>query len=164
MGVAYKFDSMNSLRGFKTVFTTIGVIYVLLASSALASGPNFLLGFGVPESVVAEPVLQDIFMFFYQLMAVVGLLTVLFGHATAEGKAQWLVASAFCVANIVAALRDLVTSDSRFGNQLYKGDKTLVFVYISVAFALAFGSLVVGGLLSRGRRPIEARGTPNLQA
>lgn len=152
---AHKLQRMTSIHGFKQVFTTIGVIYVLLASSMLVRGPSVLLDFGVPESVVFSPVLRDFFLFFYQLMAVVGVLTVLFGYVTAGGKAQLLVASAFCLANVLAAFRDLSTSDSRFGNALYKGDKTLVFVYISVTFASAFGYLVIRGLAARARTANE---------
>ena len=80
-------------------------------------------------------------MFFYQLMAVVGVLMVLFGHVTQPGRAQLLVARVFFVLNVLCAWRDLSTSDSRFGNRLYQGEKTLVFVFISLAFAAAFGFL-----------------------
>ena len=140
-------QSQPAIPGFKAVFTTLGVIYVLMASSMLVRGVGALREFGVPESAIAAPVLEDIFLFFYQYMALMGLFTVLFGHVTRERKAQVLVASVFTLANILVALRDLVTSDSRFGNHLYRGDKTLVFVCISLAYAAAFGCLVVKGLL-----------------
>lgn len=133
--------SQNEVRGFKAVFTTIGVIYVLLASSWLVQGPAVLRDFGVPESLIASPVFEDIFLFFYQLMAVVGMLMVLFGHVTRPGAAQLLVARVFFVLNLLLAWRDLSTSDSRFGNHLYEGEKTLVFVFISLTFAAAFGVL-----------------------
>lgn len=139
---------MTSIRGFKLVFTTMGIIYVLLASSMLVRGPTVLRDFAVPESTLSSPVLQDFFMFFYLLMAFLGVLTVLFGHVTRERVAQLIVAAVFCLWNIIAALRDLVTSDSRFGNHLYKGDATLVFVYIDLAFAAVFGYLMVKGLLA----------------
>jgi hypothetical protein len=142
---------MTPIRGFKPVFTTIGVIYILLASSWLLRGTSVLRDFGVPESLLSAPVLEDFFMFFYQGMAFVGVLTVLFGHVTREGKAQLLVAGVFCVKDLLAALRDLATSDSRFGNHLYKGDKTLIFVYIDLAFAAAFGYLIVSALRERSR-------------
>lgn len=145
---------MTSIRGFKLIFTSIGVIYVLLASSYLVRGPTVLRDFAVPESAVSSPVLQDFFSFFYLLMAFAGVLTVLLGLVTRERKQQLLVATVFCSWNIVAALRDLTTSDSRFGNHLYKGDATLVFVYIDLTFAAAFGYLIVKGLIAaRTRHP-----------
>lgn len=144
---------MTSIRGFKPVFTAIGVLYVLLASSFLVRGVSVLRDFAVPESAIATPVLQDLFFFFYQLMLFVGVLTALFGLVVRELKAQLLVASVFCITNILLALRDLSTSDCSLGNHLYKGDKTLVFVYISLSLAAAFGLLTVRGLRAvRGER------------
>jgi hypothetical protein len=134
------------IRGFKTTFTVIGVIYVWMASWALVRGVSMMHDFGVPETVTAEPVVQDLFSFFYQLMATVGLLIVLFGHVTRGRRAQSLVAAAFCVLNVSLAWRDLITSDSSFGNHLYRGEKTLVFVYISLTLVLIFGALAIIGL------------------
>lgn len=138
----------GELRWFKAVFTTLGVVYALLASSMLARGVTALRDFGVPDVIVASPVMADFFSFFYQLMAAVGVLMVLFGHVTRGARLQMLVARVFCVLNVLAALRDLATSDSRFGSRLYHGDATLVFVYIDLAFAAAFGWLS----LARSRR------------
>ena len=134
------------IRGFKTTFTVIGVIYVYMASWALVRGVTMMHDFGVPETVTAEPVVQDLFSFFYQLMAAVGLLIVLFGHVTHGRRAQSLVAAAFSMLNVFLAWRDLVTSDSSFGNHLYRGEKTLVFVCISLALTLVFGALAINGL------------------
>jgi predicted membrane-bound mannosyltransferase len=132
----------DEVRGFKAVFTIIGVIYVLLASTMLVPGGVAIMrDFGVPETVIASPVFQDFFVFFYQFMAVVGILMVLFGHVTRPGAAQLLTARVFFVLNLLCAWRDLSTSDSRFGNHLYQSEKTLVFVYISLTFAAAFGFL-----------------------
>ena len=136
---------MTYLRVFKLVFTSIGVIYVLMATSFLVRGTVVLRDFGVSESAIADPLLQDFFSFFYQLMAFVGVVMVLFGHVTRERTSQLLVASFFCIANILCALRDLSTSDSRFGTHLYKGDQTVAFVYISLVFAAVFGVLAISG-------------------
>jgi hypothetical protein len=45
--------------------------------------------------VASDPVLTDLFMFFYQLMAYIGVLTVVFGFVTRERRAQAQVASVF---------------------------------------------------------------------
>lgn len=127
------------LRWFKATFTTIGVIYVLLASSMLVRGVIVLRDFEVPESVVASPVVADLFSFFYELMAVVGGLMILFGQVTKGLRAQLLVSRAFCGLSLLGTLRDLSTSDTRFGSHIYKGDRTILFVVLGLAFALAFG-------------------------
>lgn len=134
------------IRGFKAVFTTIGVLYIVLASSWIVRGPVVLRDFGVPEAVTTEPVLGDFFLFFYQYMAFGGVLQVLFGRVTRGLRAQTLVAGVYTVANLLAALRDLSTSDSRFGNHLYRGEATLAFVATDLAFATAFGVLAIAGL------------------
>jgi hypothetical protein len=139
-------QSQLEIRGFKPVFTVIGAVYTLLASSMLVRGVGVLRDFEVPPELVSAPVLEDFFMFFYQAMALIGVLTVLFGHVTKGRSRQLLVAGIFCAANSLTALRDLATSDSPFGNRLYRGEATLVFVYIDVVLAVAFGALVVLGL------------------
>jgi hypothetical protein len=67
------------------------------------------------------------------------------------GEAQRLVARVFAFASLLAAFRDLSTSDSRFGNHLYKGEQTLVFVFIDLVFALAFGLLATRRVLDLTR-------------
>ena len=142
-------DKSSEIRGFRTTFTIIGVLYIAMASSMLLRGVGVLRDFGVPESAIAEPVLQDSFFFFYQCMAAMGALKVLFGHVTRTRATQTVVASVFCVLSLLIAVRDLSTSDSRFGNHLYHGDKTLVFVGIGLALACAFGWLAACGLQKR---------------
>lgn len=131
------------LRGFKLVFTGIGILYALMAISMLVRGSGVLRDFGVSERDVTSPVVDDLFTFFYLLMAFVGVLMVLFGHVTRGARAQRIVAAVFSAWSLVTTFRDLSTSDSRFGNHLYQGDKTLVFVYIGLAFAAAFGALLL---------------------
>lgn len=146
------------IPGFRIVFTIIGVLYALMATSALVRGVSFLRDFGVSEADLASPVLIDFFSFFYQLMAYVGALMVLFGWVTREGRTQIAVSAALSLANVGFGLRDLATSDSPFGNQLYRGDATMVFVLIDFAIAASFGVLaLVGWLRSRrdGRAAID---------
>lgn len=139
-------QSPPEIRAFKPVFTAVGVIYVLLAASALARGPAMLRDFAVPEAVTREPVLRDFFSFLYQYMAFGGVLQVLFGRVTRGVRAQTLVAGVYAAGNVLAALRDLSTSDSRFGDHLYRGDATLLFVALDLAFAAAYGAVAVAGL------------------
>jgi hypothetical protein len=68
---------------------------------------------------------------------------VLFGLVTRGRRAQRLVAGVFCASSLLFAARELSTSDSRFGNHLFRGEATLVFVGIDLCLALAFGALLV---------------------
>lgn len=142
-------DAQAPIRGFKTTFTVIGAVYALMAISWVVQGPKVLLEFGVSEALVAEPVLRDFFSFFYQLMAFVGVLTIVCGHVARERSTQIIAAAAFCLANVFFTVRDLSTSDSALGNSLYEGEKTLVFVAVNVTLALIFFSFVVRGLRRR---------------
>lgn len=136
-------EPSTGLRAFKPAFVALGLAYVLMASSALVQGTAFLEDFGVPRTLASDPVLTDFFTFFYQLMAYVGVLIVLFGLVTRERRAQAHVASVFFVASILLALRDLSTSDTRFGTALYKGDATVFFVVVSLVYAVVFGGLAI---------------------
>lgn len=142
-------EPSTGLRAFKPAFVVLGLAYVLMASSALVQGTAFLEDFGVSHELASDPVLTDFFMFFYQLMAYIGVLIVLFGLVTRERRAQARVASVFFAASILVALRDLSTSDTRSGSALYKGEETIFFVVVSVVYAMVFGSLAIMGF----RRP-----------
>lgn len=142
----------HDLRAFKPVFTAIGVTYVILASSMLLRGVAVLRDFAVPDVIVASPVMNDFFTFFYQLMAVYGVLMVLFAQVT-RGDAQRYVAAAFFALNVLATLRDLSTSDSPYGNRLYRGEATMVFVYLDALFATLFAAVALSR--ARSRRPQE---------
>lgn len=147
----------DNIPGFKIVLTVIGVVYMAMGASMVARGVGALRPFGVPEDIIASPVVADFFMFFYELMMCVGGLMVLFGHVTVGRTRQIAVAATFMVLDVLAALRDLSTSDSALGNRLYRGQETLVFVGISATLALVFGALVVLGL--RGRAKAQPRAT-----
>jgi hypothetical protein len=135
---------MPPVRWFKPILTTVGVLYLLLASSMLVRGAGLMRDFEVPEVVVTSPVFADFFSFFYQLMAFLGVLTLVFSRVVTERSGQLLVARVFCVANVLITMRDLSTSDSALGNHLYKGQATLMPVVIDVLLTVAFGVLSSG--------------------
>lgn len=138
-------ESTASIRGFRATFFGIGLLYVMLASSMFVRGVGVMRDFAVPESLLAEPVFQDFFFFFYELMAVVGVLVALLGQVVRERRAQALVATVLCALNLYLAWRDLSTSDSAFGNHLYKGSATLIPVFISVVLALVYAGFAWAG-------------------
>jgi hypothetical protein len=141
-----KLVMVQDIRGFRLVFTVIGVLYALMASSMLLSGVGVLRDFAIPENLVTAPLVEDLFLFFYQLMLFNGVLMVLFGWTVHGKRDQVLIASVFCCSSLWFVWHDLSTSDSRFGNHLYHGEKTLVLVYIGLAIAAAFGWLAMRGL------------------
>jgi hypothetical protein len=148
-------EPTRGIPGFKLVFTIIGVVYSAMGASMVVRGVGALRPFGVPDDVIASPVMGDFFTFFYELMTFIGALMILFGHVTVGRGRQTAVAAAFAVFDVLAGLRDLSTSDCRFGSRLYHGEATLVFVAIDVALALAFAALVVLGLRGGStRRPV----------
>lgn len=150
------------IRGFRSTFIAVGVLTSLMASAGLASGLGMLREFGVPEATLASPVLADFFSFFYESMAFIGLFTVLFGLTTRGWRAQRLVASVFTGTSLLLVARELSTSDTRFGNHLYHGDATLIFVLVDLAFAAAFGALAIMGwwrLAAIGARSSGAGGS-----
>lgn len=132
-------------RAFKACFVGIGGLYVLLASSMLVRGVAVLRDFAVPESLLVEPVFEDFFLFFYELMAVIGVLMAVLGAVVRDRKGQVLASLVLCVFNLFAMWRDVGTSDSPLGNHLYKGSATLVFVFIDLALALVFASVAWAG-------------------
>ncbi|HEX6242614.1 MAG TPA: hypothetical protein VFZ61_16990 [Polyangiales bacterium] len=126
------------VRGFRATFVAIGVLYVALASSMLVRGVGVMRDFAVPEDVIHAPVFRDFFSFFYELMAAQGVLIALFGQLVRERRSQAWVALVLCVWNVYVTWRDLSTSDSPLGNQLYRGTATLIPVFLDLSFALVF--------------------------
>jgi hypothetical protein len=104
-------------------------------------GVRIMRDFAVSEQLVASPVFDDFFRFFYEMMAIVGLLIALLGHVCRTHAHQRLVAGVLCAVNFANTLHDLSTSDSAFGNRLYRGEGTLAPVVIGLVISLAFGWL-----------------------
>jgi hypothetical protein len=61
-----------------------------------------------------------------------------------------VVAAVFSVANVVWGMRDVATSDSAWGNRLYKGEATLMFVVIDAVLVVVFGGFAVRGWVRKG--------------
>jgi hypothetical protein len=142
-------EDQAPIRGFKATLVGIGCLYVLLASSMLVRGVGVLRDFAVPERLLAEPVFQDFFLFFYELMAAIGLLFAVFGCVVRDRRGQTLVACVLCVYSLYMTLRDLRTSDSAWGNHLYHGSATLIPVFIDLALGLVFAGFAWRGLRAR---------------
>ncbi len=142
----------TGLRAFRPLLVALGLAYVLMASSALVQGTPFLEDFGVSHDIASDPVLIDLFMFSYQMMAYIGVLFVMLGLVTRERRAQAQVAAVLFVTSLLLTLRDLSTSDTRFGNALYEGEATVIFVVVGAAYSLVFGGLALAAFRGRDAR------------
>jgi hypothetical protein len=138
------------MRGFRASLITIGVLYVMLASSMLLRGVGIMRDFAAPEGLLSEPMFEDFFLFFYELMAAVGVLIAVFGQVVRDRKGQTVVALVLFLFKAYVTWRDLSTSDSAFGNHLYRGSATLIPVFIDLAIALVFAGYAWAGLRGAG--------------
>ena len=148
----------RGIRGFKASLMVLGILYVMMAASMLVRGHGVMRDFGAPEELVSSPIFADVFSFFYEMMAAFGLSMVLFGQVTRDRASQVLVAAVYCAISLRFMLRDLSTSDSEFGNHLYKGAATQVFVYIGLTYTTVFGALALAGLRAGRRKRAERQG------
>ena len=144
----------HPVRGFRAVLSALGALYVLLATSMLVRGAGMMRDFEVPASLTSHPVFEDFFTFFYQLMAGVGVLVALLGQVARDRRSQVRVAAVLCAASILITLRDTATSDTVWGNRLYRGSGTLILIYIDAVIALVLATLLIGSL--RRARPSGA--------
>jgi hypothetical protein len=145
-------EERDQAPGWKPLCITMGVVYVLLALSMLVRGVGIMTGFGTPDELVRSPVFADFFSFFYELMALVGVLIALLGITTQGRALQQKIASVLCSVNLALAARDLSTADWAFGSRLYRGPGTLAPVAISLVFALAYAWVA----LARPARSLSA--------
>jgi len=142
-------DASATIRGFRTTFVVIGVLYGMAAGSWLVRGPVVLRDFGVPPELIAAPVFVDFFGFMYEMMAFVGVLIVVFGFVAKDRRTQGVVAVVLCLGNVWFGIHDLSTSDSQWGNQLYEGEATMVFVIVDAVLAGIFGYFAWRGLAEK---------------
>jgi uncharacterized membrane protein len=131
-------EARDQARGWRPLCITVGVVYVLLALSMLVRGVDIMRGFGTPDEVVRSPVFADFFYFFYELMALVGVLIGLLGITTQGRARQQKIAGLLSAVMLALLWRDLSTADWALGSRLYRGPGTLAPPLISLVIALAF--------------------------
>jgi hypothetical protein len=147
-------EERDHAPGWRPLCITVAVLYVVLALSMLLRGAEIMTGFGTPGEVVRSPVFADFFYFFYELMALVGVLIGLLGITT-EGRARQQKVAGLLSAVMLALLwRDLTTADWALGSRLYRGAGTLVPPLISLVIALAFAWVA----LARPARAVTGQG------
>ena len=136
--------------GWKLIGTVIGAVYCLLGGSMLLQGVQAVMQpFGLPESTLASPHFADFFHFLFVHMVVLGIMTVLLARFVTEGRYQRIAAWLLCAINVHYTYLDLRTSDSAFGNALYRGPNTLVPPAIDVVVVLCWLYLALRPMRSR---------------
>ncbi len=85
-------------------------------------------------------------------MAVLGILIAMLGRFVTDGRHQRLIAIVLCAINLHYTYLDFRTSDSMFGNALYRGAASVAPAIIDVVVTLAFVWLI-----ARGTRASSAR-------
>jgi hypothetical protein len=137
-------DSTPILRGFKTICSAVSVTYVLLGSSMLIRGARASMQpFGVPEVVLTSAYFADFFHFLFIHMIVIGLLIGTLGWFVQHDRQQRMAARLLCVIQLHYTYLDLRTSDSIFGNGLYRGSASITPALVDLVVTLAFAFLSV---------------------
>lgn len=152
-------SSHPPLPGFKPVCTIVGLAYILLAGSMLASGVRASMGqFALPEQVLASPHYADQFHWVYVHLTVIGVLIGMLGRYVRDGRQQRTLARVLCLAEAHYAYLDLRSSDSAIGSALYRGSASLIPAVIDILVMLAFAYLSVHRL-GRAQRTGTMEGT-----
>ena len=127
------------LPGFRTICTVVSIAYVVLGGSMVVRGPRAAMEqFGVPEVVLSSAHFADFFHWVFVHMMVLGVMIGLLGQYVREGKPQAIVARVLLLLELHYTYLDLRTSDSAFGNRLYRGSASLIPVMIDVLVTLSF--------------------------
>lgn len=125
------------LPGFRTTYTTVGVLHVLMASSLFVRGlPESLREFQVPELLLQSPHYLDAQRWVYLHMIVIGLMIALLGNLAHEAPLQRWMSRLLCLAHAVYALWDFQASPLM--NNLYHGPAALIPAFYSLLVALLF--------------------------
>lgn len=132
------------LPGFKATYMIVGTTFILLSLGLFAKGliPS-MAEFEVPEQILYSPHYYDAILWVYIHMIVIGVLILLIGNSVKDIHNQfWITVALFCITAFYTYL-DFRSSDSSFGNALYKGESSLAPAYISLLVNFLFLQLSV---------------------
>ena len=128
----------------------VGVLFVLLASSLFLKGliPS-MAEFKIPENILNSAHYYDAIFWVYVHMMVIGVLFILIGISVKELQHQQLISILLLLITAFYTYLDFRTSDSMFGNALYKGEASVIPAYISLIVNLVFLQLSIRLFLKR---------------
>lgn len=144
-------------RLFQWGCSVVGISYVLIAAGILGQGVTaYMAQFGLPQSTLESPHYADAIFFHFLDMLVIGILITIAGSVESL-TFQRVFSSAMLVIQAVYLFLDVRTSDTPFGNALYKGPNSVAPVVIGVVFTLIFLVLTISSLRA-GVSPEQKRG------
>lgn len=135
---------------FKAGCSVVGITYVFLSASILFQGViTFMKQCGLPDSTLQSPHYADAIFFHFFDMLVIGILIAMAGLVESL-LFQRVFSSVMLVVQCAYLYLDLKTSDTPFGNALYKGPNSVAPVIIGLVFSLLFLVLTISALRYRG--------------
>lgn len=129
----------HRLPGFKASCLAFGALYVLLGARILLRGiPTSMAEYAVPEVTLQSPHYQDAILWVYLHTIVLGMITVVVGLVAVEDRVKRWFARAFLAAHICYTYLDARSSESFFGNGLYRGPGSVVPAIFCVVATIFF--------------------------
>lgn len=136
------------LPGFKATYITVGVLFVLLASSLFLQGiPAAMEQFNIPTETLNSPHYLDAMLWTYSHMIILGLVITLMGFLAEGDKLKVWMSRLLLGANAYYTFLDFRSSDSALGNGLYEGEASLAPAIIALGITLLFLQLVVRDIM-----------------
>lgn len=146
------------LPDFKTTFLIVGISYILLSLGLFAQGliPS-MADFQVPAAVLQSSHYVDALTWAYVHMTVLGCLITLIGYAvTDKEKQKWISLILFLITCFYTYL-DVRSADFFLGNALYKGDASLIPVFIGLIVNFLFLQLTSRLFIQKGKSYVEMK-------
>ncbi len=144
-------EEARSLPGYRSVLTTIGALYGLIAVMNVAQGAAKVLApFHVPADVLRSAYFLDFYHWHFAHVGNLGVLLVVLARVVTGTRAQRSVVLTMIAMQLHYTYLDWRTSV--LGNGLYADPRSIVLVAMNLGMVLAFASVLV-----RGRIAAKAR-------
>ena len=141
---------MPQLAGFRATALGIGATWSLLALSMLVRGiPTAMAQYAVPDVLLGSVHYVDAMTWVFLHMLFIGLITIVVGATSRDGRQQRAFARLMLVAVSVYGYLDVRAADWPLGTALYKGPASLGPVVVGVVALLLWGRLALMRLPSQ---------------
>jgi hypothetical protein len=135
---------MSQLPGFRATALGVGTTWSLLALSMLVRGiPSAMAGYGVPEGLLGNAHYVDAMTWVFLHMLFIGLITVVVGVTSVDGRQQRAFSRLMLVAVTGYAILDMRSADWPLGTALYKGPGSLGPVVVGVIALVLWARLAL---------------------
>lgn len=144
-------EEARSLPGYRSVLTTIGALYGLIAVMNVAQGAAKVLApFHVPADVLRSAHFLDFYLWHFAHVGNLGVLLVVLARVVTGTRAQRSVVLTMIAMQLHYTYLDWRTSV--LGNGLYADPRSIVLVAMNLAMVLAFASVLVRGRIAARAR------------